>query len=194
MESSPQPPTPNTCPFPRLVFRKTSTPAPAVSTESQSPQHLLFGTPVAPRPQIPMKTILQDLKYAFRGLIKNPGFTVMAIFTVALGVGANTAIFSVVKAVLLNQLPYLQPNRLVMLAETGPDSIRPVTVDFTTTYDLRARSHSFERMSLFRTWSSALVEQDTPELINGLRVNYDFFDTLGVKMLRGRTFRSDHDT
>jgi len=68
-----------------------------------------------------MKTILQDLKYAFRGLAKNPGFTAMAVFTVALGVGANTAIFSVVKAVLLNQLPYRQPDRLVMLAATGAD-------------------------------------------------------------------------
>jgi putative ABC transport system permease protein len=141
-----------------------------------------------------MKTIIQDLKYAFRGLSKNPGFTAMAIFTVALGVGANTAIFSVVKAVLINQLPYRQPDRLVMLAETGSDSIRPVTVDFTTTYDWRARSHSFERMSLFRAWSSALVGQDAPELINGLRVNYDFFDTLGVKMQLGRTFRPDEDT
>ncbi|HEY6393293.1 MAG TPA: ABC transporter permease [Bryobacteraceae bacterium] len=141
-----------------------------------------------------MKTILQDLKYAFRGLAKNPGFTAMAIFTVALGVGANTAIFSVVKAVLLNQLPYRQPGRLVMLAETGADSIRPVTVDFTTTHDLRDRSHSFERLSLFRAWSSTLVGEDTPELINGLRVNYDFFDTLGVKMQLGRAFRSEEDT
>src|SRR2546430_16419687 len=101
-----------------------------------------------------MKTTLQALKSAFRVRAKTPGFTAMAIFTVALGVGANTAIFSVVKAVLLNQLPYRQPDRLVMLAETGSDSIRPVTVDFTTTYDLRARSRSFERMSLFRGWSS----------------------------------------
>jgi len=141
-----------------------------------------------------MKTILQDLKYALRGLAKNPGFTVMAIFTVALGVGANTAIFSVVKAVLLNHLPYRQPDRLVMLAETGADSIRPVTVDFTTTYDWRTRSHSFEHLSLFRSWSSTLVGENTPELINGLRVNYDFFDTLGVKMQLGRTFRSEEDT
>ena len=141
-----------------------------------------------------MKTILQDLKYAFRGLTKNPGFTAMAIFTVALGVGANTAIFSVVKAVLLNQLPYRQPDRLVMVAESDSFSVRPVTVDFTTTYDWRARSHSFERLSLFRGWSSALVEHDTPELINGMRVNYDFFDTLGAKMQLGRTFRTEEDT
>jgi putative ABC transport system permease protein len=141
-----------------------------------------------------MKTIVQDLKYAFRGLARNPGFTAMAIFTVALGVGANTAIFSVVKAVLLNQLPYRQPDRLVTLAESGPNAVRPVTVDFTTTYDLRARSHSFESMSLYREWNSALVEQSTPELINGMRVNYDFFAALGVKMQLGRTFRSEEDT
>jgi len=104
----------------------------------------------------------------------------MAILTVALGVGANTAIFSVVKAVLLNQLPYRQPDRLVMLAQLDADSIQPSTVDFTTTYDLRNRNHSFEHLSLFRGWSSTLVEQDSPELINGLRVNYDFLRHAGL--------------
>ena len=140
-----------------------------------------------------MRTAIQDLKYAIRLLLKNPGFTIVALLTVALGVGANTAIFSVVKAVLLNQLPYQQPDRLVMIAENKRDKENPVTVDFTTTYDWRTRSHSFERMSLFRQWSGALVGNGDPELINGMRVSYDFFDTLGIKMQLGRTFRAEED-
>ncbi|HEV2688072.1 MAG TPA: ABC transporter permease [Bryobacteraceae bacterium] len=140
-----------------------------------------------------MINIVQDLKYSLRVLTKNPGFTIVALVTIALGVGANTAIFSVVKAVLLNQLPYQQPDRLVMIAESGADAVHPVTVDFTTTYDWRTRSHSFERMSLFRSWSSALVGDGDPELVNGLRVSYDFFDTLGIKMHLGRTFRAEED-
>ena len=78
---------------------------------------------------------------AARGLRKNVGFSLVAVITLALGVGATTAIFSVVKAVLLNQLPYDHPDRLVTLAEADPGSARAVTVDFTTSYDLRARSH-----------------------------------------------------
>ena len=140
-----------------------------------------------------MQNILLDLRYGLRGLTKSPGFAAIAVLTIGLGVGANTAIFSVVKAVLLNELPYQQPNRLVMIAEADNDKINPVTVDFTTTHDLRERSRTFERMSLIRSWSSALVGQGDPELINGLRVNYDFFDTLGVTMQFGRTFREEED-
>ena len=110
----------------------------------------------------------------------------MAIFTVALGVGANTAGFRVGRPCCSINCPHRQPDRLVQLAQSDVDSIRPITVDFTTTYDLRARSRSFEHMSLYRTWSSALAGQESPELLNGLRVNYDFFDTLGVKMQLGR--------
>ena len=140
-----------------------------------------------------MENIVQDVKYGLRVLIRNRGFAVVTILTLALGVGANTAIFSVVKAVLLNQLPYRQPDRLVMVAEGSSGAMQPVSVDFTTTYDWRTRSRSFASMSLFRSWSSALGGQGDPELINGLRVNHDFFDTLGVKMLLGRTFRPDED-
>ena len=141
-----------------------------------------------------MQDLIQDLRYGIRGLAKNPGFAAISVLTIALGVGANTAIFSVVKAVLLNQLPYQQPDRLVMIAEVSiRDKINPVTVDFTTTYDLRTRSRSFDHLSLIRTWQSALVGQGDPELINGLRVNYDFFDTLGVKMQLGRPFQAEED-
>ena len=136
---------------------------------------------------------MNDLVFAARTLRKNAGFSVVAVVTLALGVGVNTSIFSVVKAVLLNQLPYRQPEQLVTVAESDPDTPRPETVDFTTTHDWRARSHSFEHMSLYRGWGSALNKQGEPELINGLRVNYDFFDTLGVRMQIGRTFLPEED-
>src|SRR5579862_1084597 len=136
---------------------------------------------------------MADLLYAVRMLRKNLGFTVIAAATLALGVGANTAIFSVVKAVLLNPLPYGAPERLVTVAEASPGALKPVTVDFTTTYDLRTRSRSFETMALYRPGSGALVEGGEPELIKGMRVSADFFDTLGVKVQMGRDFQTEED-
>ncbi len=119
-----------------------------------------------------------DLSFSWRALRKNPAFSILAVITLALGVGANTAIFSVVKAVLLNQLPYRQPDRLVALAEADSGETRPETIGYTTAYDWRRLSHSFESMSLYRDAAGAIVERGEPELLHGLRVNYDFFDTL----------------
>ena len=111
---------------------------------------------------------MSDFLFAARMLRKNLGFTVIAAATLALGVGANTAIFSVVKAVLLNPLPYGAPDRLVAVAESSPGALRPSTVDFTTTYDWRTRGRSFESMSLYRNAPGALVERGEPELISGM--------------------------
>jgi putative ABC transport system permease protein len=136
---------------------------------------------------------MADLIFAIRNLRKTPGFALVAIITLALGVGANTAIFSVVKAVLLNQIPYRDPDRLVAIAEADPDTPRPITVDFTTTHDWRERSRSFESMSLYHAVTLAFVEGREPDLLNGMRVNYDFFSTLGVKMAAGREFSPEED-
>lgn len=137
--------------------------------------------------------MLPDLRNALRQLRKAPAFTMVAIVTLALGVGANTAIFSVVKAVLLNQLPYRDPGRLVKVAASEPQNPQPETIDFTTTYDLRHRSRLFQSMSLYRDGSVAMVGQGTPELLQGLRVGYDYFDTLGTRMRLGRTFLTEED-
>ena len=134
-----------------------------------------------------------DLCYGLRQLRKAPTYSAMVVLTLALGVGANTAIFSVVKAVLLNQLPYRHPEQLVKIAESDYNTPMPETIDFPTAYDLRQRSHSFESMSLFRDGDVAIVEQGKPELLEGVRVNFDYFDMLGAKMQLGRTFLADED-
>ena len=137
--------------------------------------------------------MVRDLRIALRQLRKSPAFAVVSIVTLALGIGANTAIFSVVKAVLLNQLPYGDPGRLVKVAASEPDTPLPETIDFTTTYDLRQRSRLFQSLSLYRDGSAAIVEQGTPELLQGLRVGYDYFDTLGTRMRLGRAFLPEED-
>jgi len=134
-----------------------------------------------------------DLRYGLRQLRKAPTYTAMVVLTLALGIGANTAIFSVVKAVLLNQLPFRDPDRLVKVAESDPDTPLPETIDFTTTHDLRERTRLFESISLFRDGDMAIVEQGQPELLEGLRVSHDYFDTLGIKPQLGRSFLADED-
>lgn len=136
---------------------------------------------------------MNDLPLAWRNLRKNPGFTLVAVLTLALGVGANTAIFSVVKTVLLNPLPYRDPGHLVGIAETEPGTPDPVTVDFTSTQDWRTRSHSFESMSLYRNADAAFTDRGSAELLHGLRVSAGFFDTLGIPVQRGRTFLPEED-
>jgi putative ABC transport system permease protein len=134
-----------------------------------------------------------DLWFAVRGLRKNLSFSSVAILTLALGIGANTAIFSVVKAVLLNALPYGQADRLVTVAENDPGSRDAVTVGFTTAYDWRRLSQSFDRISLYRDASGALLDHGEATLLKGLRVNYDFFETLGASMELGRPFFPEED-
>ena len=136
----------------------------------------------------------EDLVFALRQFRKSPVFTIVTVATLALGIGATTAVFSVVKGVLLDQLPYREPSKLVKIAEAETDTGTPETIDFTTAYDLRERSHSFSHMSLFRDGGGAIVENGEPELLSGLRVGYDYFDTLGARMQLGRTFKPEEDT
>jgi len=145
------------------------------------------------RSGIRLEQFWQDVRFGARQLRRNPVFTFVALLTLALGIGVNTAIFSVVDAVLLRSLPFPDPGRLVTIAESDPDTPQPLTVDFTTTHDLRERSTSFQSLSLTRGGNGVMTEGGEPELINGLRVGYDFFDTLGVKMTLGRSFLPAED-
>ena len=168
--------------------------------EARRAAHLKFGNPTQvleaayEQSGIPfLETLARDLRFAFRMLLRTPGVTAAAIACLALGIGATVAIFSVVKAVVLNQLPYSDPDRLVTLAIGDADSQRPLNVGYATVYDWWARNRSFERLSLYRGVAAALVEGGEPELLQGMRVGYDFFDALGVQMQLGRSFLREED-
>src|SRR5271166_3449144 len=99
-----------------------------------------------------MAALIQDLRYSLRTLLKNPAFTMIAVLTLALGIGANTALFSVVKAVLLNSLPYRQSDRLVTVAKADSDTRNPTNTSYGTTDDWKARTQSFQSIALYRGW------------------------------------------
>ncbi len=139
-----------------------------------------------------MQTLWQDLRFGARMLIKQPGFTLIAVITLALGIGANTAIFSVVNAVLLRPLPYHDSDRLVMLSTNEKEGVLGNT-GYTTLVDWRERSRSFERMVAIRSWGGTLTGQGEPEVMRGLRVSADYFKLLAVSPALGRDFRVEED-
>src|SRR5262247_1313675 len=106
-----------------------------------------------------------DFRFAIRQLGKNPGFTAAAVLTLALGIGANTAIFSVVNGVLLKPLAYREPERIVTILHNGWDPVAPA--DF---LDWQRQSHSFERMAAAEAWGGTLTGGDQPEAIAGIRM------------------------
>ena len=136
-----------------------------------------------------VEPFLQDLRYAFRMLSKSPGFTTVAVLTLALGIGANTAIFSVVNGVLLKPLPYRQPDRLVSLFLHGRGLDRGVmgTADFLA---LNQRQKAFEQVAAFSPSSIGftLTGFGSPQMIPGTSVTSDFFSVLGAQPLMGRAF------
>jgi putative ABC transport system permease protein len=137
--------------------------------------------------------LLQDLRYGARMLRKSPGFALIAIATLALGIGVNAAIFSVVKAVLLDSLPYRQPERLVTVAPADAENRNPTKVSFGQFQDWKSRTRSFDQIALYRGWTPAATGNGTPRMVFGLRVTRNFFDTLGVAPRFGRNFTPDED-
>jgi putative ABC transport system permease protein len=138
-----------------------------------------------------LESLLQDLRFAFRILLKNPGFTAVAVMIMALGIGANTAMFSVVNAVLLRPLPYREPGRLTIVWAKD-DRGKPGNVGYATYVDWRTQSKSFEELALYRSWSPVL-QTNEPEQLSGLRVTNNFFRTLGVHPQFGRDFHQEED-
>src|SRR5215510_1000659 len=134
----------------------------------------------------------QDLRFGARMLAKKPGFTLIAAVTLALGVGANTAIFSVVNALLLRPLPYAEAERLVLLAERTRGGERN-GVPYPNFADWRTRAQSFAGMAMSRPWSFNLTGVDNPRRLSGRMVNWNFFSLLGGQPQLGRLFTEADD-
>jgi predicted permease len=139
-----------------------------------------------------LETLIQDVHYGLRQLRRNPGFTAVAVITLALGIGANTAIFSMVNAVLLRPLPYKNPQRLVRLENTEPGyaSLVPVVSgpDFR---DWQTENHVFEEMAAGFVANKSLTGRSEPLQLSGFEVSPQVFHLLGVAPLMGRTFTQD---
>ena len=136
----------------------------------------------------PLETFRQDAAFGLRTLRRRPAFTTVAVVTLALGIGANAAIFSVVKSVLLDRLPYADAARLVVIGgPTASDSAHPL-VPYRAMRQIAARSRSLESVSAYGDGPGIWVENGRTEMLRGLSVDYDFFHTLGVPVALGRDF------
>src|SRR5215470_17665423 len=132
-----------------------------------------------------MTALMQDLHYAFRQLRKSAGFTTVAVLTLALGIGANTALFSVVNGVLLNPLPFPHAEQLVALGE-NKTNFQNGSISYPNFRDWQKENHSFSAIALSRIFSFNLIGSGEPEQIRGQLISSDFFSVLGVQPLIGR--------
>ncbi|HEV2697997.1 MAG TPA: ABC transporter permease, partial [Terriglobales bacterium] len=143
-----------------------------------------------------MLTLIQDFRYALRQLRKNPGFTIVAVLTLGLGIGANTAIFSVVNGVLLRPLPFQDPGRLVQIWHVPPAASFPGMTRFSVSpanyLDWQNQNHVFENMAIYG-YRGFTLSGSHPEQLIASAVSGGFFDTLGVQPMLGRVFSPDED-
>jgi predicted permease len=136
----------------------------------------------------------QDLRYGARMFWKIPGFTAVAVLTLALGVGANTAIFSVVNAVLLSPLPYASAHRLVLVKELLPNiTAEPFNVSGPDIAEIQKLNHVFERVGGFRVWTYEFSGRGEPVRVTANRISSDLFDVLGVQPVAGRVFEPQEE-
>jgi len=126
-----------------------------------------------------LETLVQDVRYALRALRKSPGFTAVAILTLALGIGANTAIFSAVNPILFAPLPYPQPNRIMMIWDIS-DGVRS-EVTFHTYREIAERNRSFDATAITEGWQPTISGRAEPERLDGVRVSADYFSALGTR-------------
>src|SRR4030095_16108909 len=141
-----------------------------------------------------METLVSDLKHAFRMLRHTPAFTAAAISALAFGIGANSAIFSVVNTVLLKPLPFPEPDRIVQLMNKSPQGTFPGAS--VPKYNVwRAQNHVIEDVAAYDTGGPGIniAGGDRPEQVNGIHVSHEFFRLFGAPVLFGRTFSPDED-
>src|ERR1700719_1034430 len=134
-----------------------------------------------------MGTLIQDIRLAIRMLEKNRGFTVVVVLTLALGIGANTALFSIVNGVLLNPLPYPQPDQLLTLHESKPN-FNTGSISYPNFLDWQKENHTLSSMAVSRSYSFSWTNLGEAQQIQGQFVTSDFFPILGVKPVLGRSF------
>src|SRR6266498_1886537 len=139
-----------------------------------------------------LETLAQDLRYGLWMMLKNPGFTAVVVLTLALGIGANTAIFTVVNAVLLQPLPFHEPERLVRVWRSSAEDDR-TALSFPDFADIRAKQTVFERMAAWRSGDCTLTGQGDPVNLSGLVVTAELFPLLGVTPQLGRGFTPEED-
>ena len=139
-----------------------------------------------------MQTMFQDVRYAWRQLRKSPGFAVVAIGTLALGIGVNTIIFSVVNGVMLSPLPFVEPDRLVTLHENKPN-FEGGSISYPNFRDWQKNNRTFSSMAIARSYSFSMTGTAEPEQLRGEFVSSEFFPTLGVNPVQGRGFALGED-
>src|SRR5215475_10981570 len=136
--------------------------------------------------------MFQDLRYGLRMLLKAPGFTLIAVFTLALGIGASTAIFSAVNPILFEPLPYPESDRMVMIWEKRKDGGR-IESTFGAYRAFVERSRSFDARAVMKPWQPTITGADQPERLEGQRVSASYFRALGVSPAIGRDFLESED-
>ena len=137
---------------------------------------------------------MNNIRQSIRVLLKYPGFTAIAVITLALGIGANTAIFSVVNATLLRPLPFKDPDRVVIIWGALPKLAAATLPNSSANFvNLKSQSQQFERLAAFRSWSWQSTGGGEPELLQGARVSADFFEAVGAGPVLGRVFTPEED-
>ena len=139
-----------------------------------------------------LEDLWQDFRYAVRTLLRRPGFTAVAIITLALGIGASTAIFSAVNPILFEPLPYPHAGRLTMMWDYGVAGSRNF-VTFGSYRELAERSRSFDAMTVFKEWQPTMIGPEVPERLDGQALSASYFRVLGVEPMLGRNFEASDD-
>ena len=134
-----------------------------------------------------------DVRFAIRSWRKSPGLISVAVLTLAVAMGSTTAIFSVVKAILLNQLPYREPDRVVTLGIASSAVPQSAPASFATVDDWRTQSRLIQSISVYGDSQNVIFENGQARVLRGMRVSWDFFDTLGAQVQFGRTFLRDEE-
>jgi putative ABC transport system permease protein len=141
-----------------------------------------------------MDTFFKDIRYGIRGLMKRPSLTIIAIITLAVGIGANSAIFSFVNALLLKPLPFPELDRVVAIWEKLPSrGVERNEAAVANYLDWRKQNNSFEQIGVYRWWSTNLTGVEPPERVQGFLVSANFFEIIGVRPMLGRGFMPDED-